>query len=288
MVDDWSQQLANLDPFLFDQQGSDAMWNVSSRYMLPQQAAEKQAMESRLGEQGFVPGTPAYESALKQMLDSQGLAQADARDRALLAGREFGDQAFDNKSGALNSAIAAQLGLGELGLGTDKLSFDQNLAQANFANEAQAQDFSQQNTLSEQQFQEGLSANQVVKDLFGMNLDATTSNNKWSSQNYQDLLDGAKLNNDAVTSAGEMANKNYATDVEAQRNITKDFFDMQGDRPVAPGASQSNVPGAANPDLAQMLQQYFGNNVDLANADTSANNAKLAAFAQVLASMFGG
>lgn len=305
-VNDWTDQLAGLDPFMFDQQGSDAMWGVSSRYLLPQQQAEKQAMEARLGEQGFVPGTPAYENALKQMLDSQALAQADARDRATLAGRQFGDQAFDNRSGALNSAIAGQLGLGDLGIKTDANAFSQNLSNAQLANSAQAQDFAQQKALSEQQFQEGLAANDVVKQLFGMNLDVTNTNNKWAGQDFQDLLAGtqsnnaaigannnvalvlAGLNNAAVNSARSQANADFNTDLGASRNAALDLAGMQGTRPVSPNAGQSSVPGAQQADIASILQQYFGNNVDLANQKTAQSNAQTAALGQFLAALFGG
>lgn len=304
-VNDWTDELAGLDPFMFDQQGSDAMWGVSSRYLLPQQAAEKQAMEARLGEQGFVPGTPAYDTALKQMLDSQSLAQADARDRATLAGRQFGDQAFDNRAGALNSAIAGQMSLGNLGIATDRNMFDQNLSNAQLANSAQAQDFAQQKALSEQQFQEGLSANDVVKQLFGMNMDTVNANNKWAGQDFQDLLSGtasnnsaigannqialqlAGLNNSAVNSARGQANADFTTDINAQRNATTDLFNAQGQRPVGPAAGQSNVPGANQADIASILQQYFGNNVDLANQNTASSNARTAAIGQLLASLFG-
>lgn len=305
-VTDWNRQLANLDPWMFDQQGSEAMYNMSTRYMLPQQQAEKTALESRLGEQGFVPGTPAYDNALKQILDSQGLAQADARDRALLAGREYGNQAFDNKAGALQSASTGMLNFGELGLKTDAASFGQNMDLANLANAAQQQDFNQQNVLSQQQFAEGSAANQVVKDLFGMNLDATNTNNKWAGQDFTDLLNltgtnnkaiGANndialqlaaLNNSAVGQARGQANTDFLTDVGAQRNATLDLQNAMGTTPTAPGALTSQVPGMNQADISSMLQTYFNNNVDLQNASTAERNALIAALGPFLAAMLGG
>lgn len=300
-VTDWNRQLAALDPWMFDQQGSDAMYNMATRYMLPQQAAEKQALEARLGEQGFVPGTPAYETALKQILDSQGLAQADARDRALLAGREFGNQAFDNKAGALSSAVSGMLNFGDLGIRTDANAFNQNLSNAQLANAAQQQDFAQQQALSAQQFQEGLAANDVVKQLFGMNLDATNTNNKWAGQSFQDLLgltdtnnraigannqialQLAQLNNSAVGQARGQANADFTTDVNASRTAAQDLYNaMNISTPQAPGALTSQVPGMQNADIAGMLQQYFGNNVDLQNASTAERNAIINALGQFL------
>lgn len=300
-VTDWNRQLAALDPWMFDEQGSDAMYNMSTRYMLPQQQAEKQALEARLGEQGFVPGTPAYETALKQILDSQSLAQADARDRALLAGREFGNQAFDNKAGALSSAVSGMLNFGDLGIRTDANAFSQNLSNAQLANAAQQQDFAQQQALSEQQFREGLAANDVVKQLFGMNLDATNTNNRWAGQGFQDLLgltqtnnaaigannnialQLAQLNNAAVGQARNQANTDFNTDFNANRTAALDLYGAANQPiPQAPGALTSVVPGMNNVDIAGMLQQYFGNNVDLQNASTAERNAIINALGQFL------
>lgn len=306
-VTDWNRQLAALDPWMFDQQGSDAMYNMSTRYMLPQQQAEKQALEARLGEQGFVPGTPAYETALKQILDSQGLAQADARDRALLAGREFGNQAFDNKAGALSSAVSGMLNFGDLGIRTDANAFNQNLSNAQLANAAQQQDFAQQLALSQQDFQEGLAANDVVKQLFGMNLDATNTNNRWAGQGFQDLLgltqtnnaaigannnialQLAQLNNAAVGQARNQANTDFNTDFNANRTAALDLYGAANQPiPQAPGALTSVVPGMNNADIAGMLQQYFGNNVDLQNASTAERNAIINALGQFLSAVVTG
>lgn len=304
-VTDWNRQLAALDPWMFDQQGSEAMYNMSTRYMLPQQQAEKTALESRLGEQGFVPGTPAYDSALKQILDSQGLAQADARDRALLAGREYGNQAFDNKAGALSSAAAGMLNFGDLGLRTDAASFGQNMDLANLANAAQQQDFNQQNVLSQQQFAEGTAANQVVKDLFGMNLDTVNTNNKWAGQDFTDLLNLtgvnnkaiganndialqlAQLNNAAVGQARGQANTDFLTDVGAQRNASLDLLNASGVTPTAPGPGTAQVPGMNQADISSMLQNYFNNNVDLQNASTAERNAIINALGSFLTALVG-
>ena len=306
-VTDWNRQLAALDPWMFDQQGSDAMYNMSTRYMLPQQQAEKQALEARLGEQGFVPGTPAYETALKQILDSQSLAQADARDRALLAGREFGNQAFDNKAGALSSAVSGMLNFGDLGIRTDANAFNQNLSNAQLANAAQQQDFAQQQALSEQQFREGLAANDVVKQLFGMNLDATNTNNRWAGQGFQDLLgltqtnnaaigannnialQLAQLNNAAVGQARNQANTDFNTDFNANRTAALDLYGAANQPiPQAPGALTSVVPGMNTADIAGMLQQYFSNNVDLQNASTAERNAIINALGQFLSAVVTG
>ena len=307
-LDSYSDRLAGMDPWAYDDKGSDAMYGMQTRYMLPQQEQERKALENRLGEQGFVPGTPAYEQALRQVSDSQAQAQAQARDAATLAGRQFGDQAFDNQAGALNSAIAAQLGLGNLGIATDKNAFDQKLANANLSNTAQGQDFNQQNVLSEQQFKEGIAANDVVKSLFGMNMDAANSNNKWSAQSFDDLIRGtttnnaaisgnnqnaidrATLNNNAVTNANTNARENFTTNTNAQRNVFTDLNNIANKDPTmnAPGPGITSVPGQQTPNLSELLQTYFGNNVDLANQDTASYNANMLALSNFLASMFGG
>ena len=224
-----------------------------------------------------------------------------------MAGREFGNQAFDNKAGALQSAVSGMLNFGDLGLRTDAAEFGQNMSLADLANRAQQQDFSQQQALSEQQFKEGLAANDVVKQLFGMNLDATNTNNRWAGQDFQDLLSLtqnnnsaigannqiamqlAQLNNQAVGAARGQANADFTTDTNAQRGLVSDLYQgAMASTPQAPGPLTSQVPGMQSADIAGMLQQYFNNNVDLRNASTAERNAIINSIGQVLTALVGG
>lgn len=304
-VNSLTDRMTSMNPWAYDDKGADAMYRMQTRYLEPQQAANQKAMEARLGEQGFVPGTPAYDTALRQMLDSNSQAMQQARDSATLAGRQFGDQAFDNESGNLNNAIAQLISSGRLGLDQDATQVRNNLDAGEFFNKAQGQDFDQQELLSGRVRQTGLDANAVAKDLFDMdfrgaemaNKNATDSsdfalrsldaNNKAIAGNNDAALMANRDYNSAVTDAGNMANKNYDTDTDALQRLFKDLRDTAAppDALATPGAGISNVNPGSSPDLAQILQQYFSNNVDLKNADTASSNAERQSYGQLISAL---
>lgn len=80
----------------FSQEGADAAYGQATRYLAPQQEAQQRQLESRLGEQGFVPGTPAYQQAMGEFQRNKDLSYADARDRATTQGFNVGNQWFQN------------------------------------------------------------------------------------------------------------------------------------------------------------------------------------------------
>ena len=94
----------------FNQEAADAMYSRAMRYVEPEQAQARSAMEARLAEQGFVPGTPAYERGLQTMLDSQSRTRADARDSALMQGLAAGQNQFSNSlaNAQLNNSASGQ------------------------------------------------------------------------------------------------------------------------------------------------------------------------------------
>lgn len=267
-VANWAQKSANADPWAFDQQASDAMYRANTRYLEPQQQKAQQGLEARLGEQGFVPGTPGYDRAMREMMDSNNQALAQARDTSILAGRQYGDQTFDNSQQGLQQGIAGMLSLAGTGINSDANRFSQNLAQGNFRNTAQQQNFGQQVTQANLTRQAGLDRNATAQQQFDMNLGA------------------GNFRNNAITGANNTANQNFQTDLGAQRNATLDAANwLNGYNPQAPGAAQSNVPGMANPDIASILQQYFSNNVSLQNASTATSNANTEAWGKLLSSI---
>lgn len=67
---------------------ADALYNKMTRYAEPDWARQRSSLEARLAEQGFVPGTPGYDTAMQGLTKTTDLAKADARDRALLMGMD--------------------------------------------------------------------------------------------------------------------------------------------------------------------------------------------------------
>lgn len=79
---------------------ADALYSKNTRYLDPQMEQDQRALESRLGEQGFVPGTPAYNQAMTNFMDTKNRAYGSARDYATtqgftsgLANAQFNNQA---------------------------------------------------------------------------------------------------------------------------------------------------------------------------------------------------
>lgn len=93
----------------------DALYRQQERMLDPQFQQQQRALQSQLAAQGATPGTAAYDAAMGNFSDSQMRAYGDARDRAIV-GR-----------GAEQSRL-----------------FGQDLAAAQFGNQAAGQSFNQQ------------------------------------------------------------------------------------------------------------------------------------------------
>ena len=94
----------------FNQSAIDAAYGQQTRYLDPQIQQQQRALEARLSEQGFVPGTPAYNQAMQNFMDTNQRAYASARDSSILQGTQIGQADYRNAiSGAtLNNSAAAQ------------------------------------------------------------------------------------------------------------------------------------------------------------------------------------
>jgi hypothetical protein len=72
---------------------------------------DQRSLESRLGEQGFVPGTPAYAQAMQTFMDTKNRAYADARDRATTQGFDQGLRTASFGNTARGQSISERLAL---------------------------------------------------------------------------------------------------------------------------------------------------------------------------------
>lgn len=247
-----ADELSRMNPWEYDQQGADASYSQATRYLDVNEAKTKSSMEARLAEQGFVPGTPAFNQAMGEFMNSSNLTRADARDRALLAGREYGNQAFDNRQGSLKESIASLLDMGQFGVDNDVardnswldmagFGLDNDTARskegldiadfmsgerqfgANYGLKAQGQDFDQQKYLSEQERERGMDANQVVTDQIGLDRGRTDQNNQLSADELQNYLDGADLDSlIRQRNAGTLKDSQQLNlDTIAQNNLTR-------------------------------------------------------------------
>ena len=128
----YTDYLGGLNPQQYNQQAQDAAYGSATRYLDPQIALQQKALEARLSEQGFVPGTPGYQQAMQQFQQTSAQSYADARDRAITTGAQVGSQQFQN---ALQGGSAA--------LGGAKDVFGNNTTAASFNNTSLSQALSQ-------------------------------------------------------------------------------------------------------------------------------------------------
>lgn len=105
----------------FSNEVADATYGLQTRYLDPQIQREQQALEARLAEQGFVPGTPGYTQAMQTFQDTRNRAYGQARDSAVTAGY-----------GQANTQTALQTQLANLLSGSAR-------ANATFGNQARNQ-----------------------------------------------------------------------------------------------------------------------------------------------------
>lgn len=166
----YSGKLAGLDPKQFNREAADALYGQATRYMDVQRGQDQRALEARLAEQGFVPGTPAYDQAMTGFRDTSNRAYADARDRALTLGSQVGHTQFGDAAGSLQAQIAAALSGAQFGQGADAQDFGQRLSSAGVER------------------QHALDANQVAQQLFEQDLRGATFQNQARQQSIAELL----------------------------------------------------------------------------------------------------
>ena len=146
----FSDKIGGLNPLSINKDAADASYQSSARYLDPQVQQQQSQLEARLAQQGFVPGTPAYDQEMNQFRMANERTYADARDRATQLGATVGNQAFGNSMQGLQAQIAAALSGANFGQGQDTSSFGQRLASGNFANDAAANLFNRQTVANTQ------------------------------------------------------------------------------------------------------------------------------------------
>lgn len=103
------QRMEGIDPFQFYEQGADAMYRMGTRYLEPEMDRAQSALEARMAEQGFTPGTPGFGTEMDRFRMGRERAFADARDRAIATGATFGQNAANFSLNNINAQIAAAL-----------------------------------------------------------------------------------------------------------------------------------------------------------------------------------
>lgn len=197
-----SDEIAGMNPLAFNQEAANAQYQAATRYMDPEIANQQQALEARLAEQGFVPGTPGYAKAMEGFQDTTNRARADARDRSTLLGANVGRDAFSSGLAGAQTRLGALTTGANFGLSNDQARSGEQLNNANFGltqdnadfgrrqdvaellQSLQGQDFNQQVTASGIERQRDLDANSVSQQLYGNRLNTLDFNNDITQGNF--------------------------------------------------------------------------------------------------------
>jgi len=107
---------------------SDAIYRQQTRYLDPQMAQERERLQANLADQGFVPGTPGYDRAMANFMDTSNRSYGAARDSAIAQGYSQG-----------NTQLGLQNQIAQLLAGNQTGAFGQALSGGQFGNQARAQ-----------------------------------------------------------------------------------------------------------------------------------------------------
>jgi hypothetical protein len=120
VVKGYNDEIYSLDPNQINEKMIDAMYSQGDRFLRPEYEQEDRIARGNLLDQGFQPGTDAYNAEMRRISDSKTKAYGDLRDRSIVAGTNAGNQAFQNKNKSLNDVISNLLA-------GDEQDFDQRL-----------------------------------------------------------------------------------------------------------------------------------------------------------------
>lgn len=263
----FNERLGALDPTTFNREASDALYNQTSRYLDPQVEQNQRQLESRLAEQGFVPGTPAYNQAMDEFRRGSERSYADARDRALTLGTSVGNSNFGNSLQAIQAQIATALSGGNFGLSNDQARSTEGLNLANFGMGRQAQDFNQQVQQANLGRTAQLDSNQVAQQLFDRQVTAQGANNQNRQQQIAEAL---------------MLRSQPLNELNALRTGTQVQMPQFG-------AGQAQTPGLPGVDIMSAAQGQYGQQLNSYNAAVGADNQNMQTMGQIaalLASMY--
>jgi hypothetical protein len=174
------------DPNLIQQQVTDALYNQQTQYLDPQFQRTQNQLTNQLANQGITQGSEAYNNAMNMANANKQQAYESARNSAIGAGVNAASTMFGNQLAGAN--------FGNQALGQQ---FGQGLAAQNASNAALQNQFGMglqggnfTNTALGNQFQQGLAAQQA----------GNTAQNQAFAQN----LANANLNNQAVQQANTL------------------------------------------------------------------------------------
>ena len=220
--------------------------------LAPQMERQREGLRTQLVNQGFRPGTEAYNRAMEQ----QGQQENDMFTQAAMQG--IGLDMSANQQGFGQAATAA--GLYNQGLGQD---FGQGLAALQASNQAIGQNYGQ--GLSSQQ-----QKNAAVSQNFGQGLQAQQLRNQSIDQNMRNALMAQNSQNDAI-------NQNFGRDVTSQQLTNQSIGQNFGQGVTAQQLSNQAVGQNFGQGVTAQQMQNDAINANFGNAMSAQgmNNAAM-------------
>jgi hypothetical protein len=208
------------DPNLVQQQVTDALYKQQTQYLDPQFERTQNQLANQLANQGITQGSEAYNNAMQMANANKQQAYESARNSAINAGVNAGSTLFQNQLAGAN--------FGNQALGQQ---FNQGLAAQNAGNTALLNQFGMG-------LQGGNFANQAFGQQFNQGMTAQQAGNTAQNQAFAHNLANATLNNQAVQQANAL---------HVQRETVANMADaMKTQGLYGIGAGLVNSPNSAN------------------------------------------
>lgn len=194
------QRIAGPNQFLAQSsQAQNAAYNAQTGMLAPHEQQAQSQLQSQLAAQGIEQGTPAYNSAINNLQQSQDMVRQQAAASAVGVGNQQQQALFGENLSGSQAQFQQALQSGQFGNEAQALSFGQNLSSGQFQNAAQQQQFGQglsnaqlANTAQQQQYAEGMGnaqlANSVNQQQFGQNAAEAQFSNQALAQQWQQQL----------------------------------------------------------------------------------------------------
>lgn len=248
-VQRYLDDIRGLDPQQFNNQAASAQYRAATRYLDPQVENQQKALEARLAEQGFVPGTPGYARAMETFQDTNNRAYADARDRATLLGANVGSDQFGNSLSALTTGMGGTFDLGAFKSGENAAYFGREMGLAGLDR------------------QRGMDANSVAQQLYSNELNTLGVNNNIRAQQQNADTNAASFGNTARTQAiaEALTERNQPLN---ELNALKSGSQMT----APPPQTQYGTPNLATPDWGGNINSAYQQQVGNVSAETAYNN----------------
>jgi len=235
--------------------GTTAQQAILSR-LTPQLQGERQQLYTQLVNQGLMPGSEAFNSAMS----AQAMKENDLVQQAALEGLRLDMAARQQGFGEQQAAaqFANQAALGQFGMGSEAASLynaalGQNistaLAQQQAQNVAQQQDF-------EQRVAAGEFGNAAQQALFGAGLQSQEARNAAIAQNFAQAQAAQGLQNQAIAQNQAAALDAYRALLAGQGQAFGQQMDVQAARNAALAQNQAIAAQQQQLANAAQLQQF--------------------------------